>query len=313
MKLLELVTNYLAFKKSLGMRFRSETTTLRSFCRALGDIDVTQVHPDSVLVFLSGKGPVTRQWHQKFKILKGFYRFAIARGYVDRCPLPNTIPKLPPSLLPYVYSREEIARLLAATETLESPMSLLQASTFRTLLLSLYATGLRISEALSLTLNDIDLSGALLVVRNTKFFKTRLVPIGPDLVGELSAYDAKHRQLPLPRGEDSAFFVTRSGHHLSYDRVNAIFQILRKRACIHREPEARYQPRIHDLRATFAVHRLLSWYREGRDVQTLLPWLSTYLGHVDIAGTQQYLRLIPELLQQANNRFERYALEVNHA
>lgn len=313
MKLAQLVSDYLAFKKSLGMRFRSETATLRSFCRTLGDIEIEEVRPRSVLPFLAGKGVVTRHWHQKFKILRGFYRFAMARGYVDFCPLPETIPKPPPSLVPYIYSREEILRLLDATQTLENPMSPLQATTFRTLLLSLYGTGLRISEALSLTLTDVDLSEALMVVRNTKFFKTRLVPIGPDLVRVLSAYSVRRRRLPRPAGEDSAFFATRSGKALSYDRVNTIFQILRTRACIHREKEARYQPRIHDLRATFAVHRLLAWYRDGRDVQRLLPQLSTYLGHVEIADTQRYLCLTPELLQEANCRFERYALEVNHA
>jgi len=101
---------------------------------------------------------------------------------------------------------------------------------------------------------------------------------------------------------------------MGYERVNKLFGRLRQAAAIQREPTARYQPRIHDIRHTAAVHRLIAWYRAGADVQRLLPQLATYLGHVEIRSTQRYLTMTPELLQQASVRFERYAQsEVHHA
>lgn len=306
MKLFELVNKYITFKQSMGMRFRSEAVTLKSFCRALGDIDVMEVNPDSVHSFIAGKGAVTAFWHQKFKILTGFYRFSISRGYVDSSPLPKTIPKCPAPMTPYIYTQDEMRRLMAATDSLGSSMSPLQATTFRTLLLTLYGTGLRVSEALSLTLVDVNMEEALIVVRNSKFFKSRLVPTGPRLTDRLRTYAKKRKQLLCPAREESSFFATRSGNALSYDRVRKIFPVLRNIAGVHRESSARYQPRIHDIRHTFAVHRLIAWYREGADVQRLLPQLSTYLGHVDVSETQRYLSMIPELLQEANRRFERY-------
>ncbi len=312
MKLSLVVNEYVALKQSIGMIFKSQAKILTYFYRALEDKNIKEVEPDAVLRFISGNGPVTSFWHSKFSILKGFYQFAISRRYVDVSPLPTTIPKRPASPPPYIYTTEELRRLLAATDTLKTPLSPLQAISFRTLLLTLYGTGLRIGETLSLTLEDINLLDSLITVRNCKFHKTRQVPTGPTLTQTLDTYARKRRQLPLPAAEESAFFVTRTGNAISYDWVNDIWQILRKRADIYRTDGGR-QPRVHDLRATFAVHRLISWYREGADVQRMLPLLSTYLGHLDISGTQCYLSMIPELLAEARQRFEQYALpEVNH-
>jgi site-specific recombinase XerD len=314
MRLHDLVEAYIAYKRSLGMSFVSDAAVLRSFCRAMGDISVEAVKPEPVLAFLAGTGELTTRWGLKFCILRGFYRYAQERASVPMSPLPIQIPKLPPPLTPYIYSVEELNRLVAATETLQTSQSPLRAETMRSLLLLLYGSGMRIGEALSLTLPDVDLGERLVTVCNTKFFKTRLVPIGPRLTRALSDYRSRRWQLPLPSGETSAFFATRTGLHLDYRRVNKLFGRLRQAAEIQREPTARYQPRIHDIRHAAAVHRLIAWYRAGADVQRLLPQLATYLGHVDIRSTQRYLSMTPELLQEASLRFESYAQsEVHHA
>lgn len=309
MKLHKHITDYIAFKQSLGGRFQTEAQILKAFYRAIGDVDIKEVEPSSVQAFLAGKGGVTSFWHQKFGILTRFYRFLMIRNYVDCTPLPKTIPKCPEPMKPYIYTLEDLRRLLAATDKLQSPWSPLRAHTYHTLILTLYSTGLRIGEALSLTLADVNFQESLITVRSGKFFKTRLVPIGPRMCDTLRAYAQKRRKLPCPQGEASAFFVTRSGNALTYDYARKVFPILRNLAGIHREKEARYQPRAHDIRHSMAVHRLLSWYREGADVQRLLPQLSTYLGHLDIAATQRYLSMIPEILNQASCRFERYAMQ----
>lgn len=314
MKLYDLTEAYIDYEHALGLRFRSDAKELRSYCRAMGDITTEEVKPEAVLTFIAGRGPVTARWVQKYRILGRFYRYALGRGFVSISPLPSQIPKLPPPLTPYIYSVDELQRLLAATGSLQTPQSPLQPATMYTLLLLLYGTGMRISEALSLTIQDANLRDCVLTVRNTKFFKTRLVPIGPRLVKVLNDYVLRRRRLPLPAGEASTFFATRTGHRLNYEWIGKQFRRLRTTTGIRRESSARYQPRIHDIRHTAAVHRIIAWYRAGADVQRLLPQLATYLGHVDVSSTQQYLSITADLLHEASLRFERYAQpEVRHA
>jgi site-specific recombinase XerD len=276
---------------------------------------IAAVQPEQVLAYLDGRGPLTTFWHRKFEALTGFYRYAIGRGYVVQSPLPGVIPKRPAAFVPYIYTTAEIRRLLAATGVVDSNIrSQLQSDTFRTLLLLLCGTGLRLGEALRLRLVDVDLDAAVLTIECSKFYKSRLVPTGPQLADVLRDYANTRRQRPCPHGEDSAFFPTKQGTPLSLACVEHHFRRLCDVAAIRREDGARYQPRLHDCRHTFAVTRLMTWYREGADVQRLLPHLSTYLGHLNLAATQRYLTLTPELLLEAGLRFERYALsEVSHA
>jgi integrase/recombinase XerD len=310
MKLAQLVAEYVTFKQSMGMRFRAESVILNAFCRAMGDIDVTQVSSCSVEDYLAGTGPITAFWHRKFEALSGFYRYTVSRGHISLSPLPTIIPKRPATFKPYIYTDDEYRRLLDMTYILDkSRRCQAQGSTFRTLLLLLYGTGLRISEALSLTLSDVELSKSLLTIRNTKFFKTRWVPIGPQLSAVLAAYSRVRRQIPRPSRNESAFFATPQGMALARGAAERIFRRLCEHAGIQRIDGGRFQPRLHDIRHTFALNRLISWYREGADVQRLLPCLSTYLGHVNVSATQHYLIMTPQLLHEASLRFQQYALE----
>lgn len=308
MKLAQAVSAYVAYKQSLGMRFATEARTLKSFSRTLGDVDLDRIEPQQVRAFLDGTGPMTRFWHRKFDALRGFYRFALARGYTPRSPLPTNVPRCPQAFVPYIYSEDEIKRLLAAAASLEHRN--LSSPTCRTLLLLLYGTGLRIGEALSLDLADVDLESALLRIRETKFYKTRIVPVGADLTRVLRDYLLERSQrAPIPA--DGPFLLTRQGKRPSRAGAEEAFKQLRRQAKVSRIDGSRYQPRLHDMRHTYAVTRLVRWYREGADVQRLLPQLATYLGHVHISGTQRYLSMTPELLRQASLRFERYALGGN--
>jgi integrase/recombinase XerD len=307
MKISEAVGQYVSHKQSMGMRFSTEQRTLKSFCRAMGDIAIADIAAEPVLAFIAGKGAVTRFWHRKREVLVGFYRFAIARGYCVVAPLPTKIPKPPQPFVPYIYSREELRRLLDATSWCEHPLSKVQAYTYRALLLLLYGAGLRIGEALALTLNDVNLSIGLVRIRESKFYKTRLVPLGRDLINVLSAY-ANHRSKTHSSRLDNPFFVCCNGSAIKRRTADGIFDQLRRRANVQRSDGGRFQPRLHDMRHSFAVHRLISWYRREADVQHLLPQLATYLGHVHIGATQRYLTMTPELLREASKRFERYSL-----
>jgi integrase/recombinase XerD len=310
MRLSEAVARYVAHRKAMGMRFCTEKKVLKSFCRNHGETELEHIKPEQVRKFILGDGPATLFSHRKRDTLLGFYRFSTARGYTTHVPLPSTLPKPSANFVPYIFSQAELKRLLDTVDTCQGSRRLLQGFTFRTLLLLLYGAGLRLNEALSLTLADVDLTGAILHVRNTKFYKTRLVPIGADLCAVLAQH-VTHRHANHPPS-DTPLLVTSTGTAVPPYLVEDAFRRLRRLANVLRNDGARYQPRLHDLRHAAAVHRLINWYRSGADVQRLLPHLATYLGHIDIAATQRYLTLVPELLQEASRRFECYARGEHH-
>lgn len=216
---------------------------------------------------------------------------------------------------PYIYSRDELARLFdpATVEASRRGAVQLDAVTFRTLLLVLYGAGLRFGEATRLTLADVDMANAVLTIRATKFYKSRLVPVGPQLAAVLDGHVSQHRQARLVDGQNALLLANRDGTRLASSTVQAAFDTLRRVAGVRRAAGGRTIPRLHDLRHSFAVHRLTSWYRQGADVQRLLPVLSTYLGHADLEGTKVYLSMTPELLGQASLRFAHYAAGGRHA
>ena len=307
MTLAEAVESYVTLKRALGAVFSAEARILRSFARAIGDIPLDAIDREATHAFCRGTGPTTRWWERKHYALRDFFAYLVARGHLSASPLSELAPRIPRSFEPYIYSREELQRLLDATAILEDNRSPLHHKTFRTLLLTLYGAGLRPSEGLHLRCCDVDLEGRVLAVWDTKFFKSRLVPVGTALATALGAHRNARRHLPMPAEDRSAFFASRTGGAISLSRLEKVFARLRDHAGIQRPPGARWQPRLHDLRHAFAVHRLVVWYRQGADVQAYLPLLSTYLGHVNVSGTQAYLTMTPELLAEASKRFERYA------
>lgn len=312
MKLSELVAQYVSYKQALGMRFHSEADTLATFCRRLdGNIDAMSVTVEQVQKFLTGTRPLTNHWGKRKAVLVGLFRFGRSRGYIGALPIPRYSPKLPPPLSPYIYSQEELRRLLDVTPATCGSHGRLEAYVLRALILILYGACLRHGEALRLTMQDVDLDEAVLHIRESKFYKSRLVPLGADLNSAMKRY-AGQRNQTFCREPDAPFFCFRDGRPLNHSVVQYTFRRQRSLANIQRQGGAACQPRLHDLRHTGVVHRLISWYRCGADLQILLPQLATYLGHVDLAATQRYLTLTPELLNEACVRFETYALEKHH-
>jgi integrase/recombinase XerD len=314
MKLTQLIAQYVAFRKNMGVGSENNAKLLQSFSRSIGEtVEISSVPADGVKAFLDGRGPITCYWHLKLTVLRGFYRYAVSRGYVTAAPLPTIIPKLPERFVPYIYSREELQRLLDGTTSYQKQRIDMEPHTFRSILLALYGAALREGECLALTLSDVDLCQSLLMIRDTKFYKSRLVPLGCDLNEAMLRYARQRKAAGHSQEENAPFFVTKLGERIANDLLRRAFRRLRKQVGIRRTDGARYQPRLHDLRHSAAVHRLTTWYREGKDVQKLLPLLSTYMGHTDIGGTQHYLTMTPELLQQASARFATYAFsEVSH-
>lgn len=307
----EVVTEYVDYKKALGMRFLTEGRLLAACSRFLGDVPIASVTAQQTRTYLDGHTPISSYWQRKHVALKGLFRFALARGYITTSPLPLRCPRVPLPLVPYIYSRAELKRLLDATPAVCGRRVSFEAYVFRILLLLLYGACLRPSEGRHLTVKDVDLKQAVLCIQASKFYKTRLVPMGKDLTLALSSY-MQQRNLAHTAVPDAPFFCCRDGRTLSQAAVGSAFRRLRIVAGIQRQDGARYQPRLHDLRHTGVVHQLLAWYQCGANLQHLLPQLATYLGHVDLAATQHYLTLTPELLRAASQRFERYAMETHH-
>lgn len=314
MNINDLVTEYVAFRRTLGERCITNENVLRSFCRAIGPhTRMARIRGKHVTEFLAGSGRITNAWHVRYSALKGFFEFAMSRGDVRSSPLPAQLPKRLPTLVPYIYSRAKIRSLLDAIPSVRLP-DRMEPTTLRAILLLMYGTGLRRGEVLNLSVADADLANSLLTIRDTKFFKCRWVPIGRDLTNVLNEY-VRWRCARLPvAGIESHFFLDRNGAPLTWWPLHHAFDRLRRHAGVKRSDGGRYQPRMHDLRHTFAVHRLTDWYRQGLDVQRLVYHLSVYLGHSHLADTQVYLTMTPELLHQAGTCFERYARkEDNHA
>src|SRR5208337_445995 len=274
MKLRQAVEHYIRLKQSLGLRFATDSQILKAFSQAMGQVRVGQVQPNAVRAYLDGSGPVTRNWERKWVALRGFYVFALARGLVRRSPLPAWAPKVERPFTPHIYSLEELRHLLQAIPPEKAGRGW-SAPTLRTLLLLLYGAGLRLSEALQLKASDVDLEEGLLCVRKSKFFKSRLVPLGPKLAQVLKDYAGKRSEMADP---NRPFFCTKQGAPVTCGAVEWAFRKLCVAADVKRTDGTGYQPRLHDLRHSMATHCLVSWYHQGRDTQSLLIQLSAYLG-----------------------------------
>ena len=224
MKLSELVAQYVSHKRALGMRFNSEAATLASFCRWVdGNIDVESVTVEQVHDFLTRNRPLTNHWGKRRSVLDCLFRFALSRGYVTASPLPRYSPKLPPPLTPYIYSQQELKRLLEVASTACSPYGLLDAYVLRALILILYGGCLRHGEALRLTMQDVNLDEAVLHVHESKFYKSRLVPLGADLNSAMRTY-ARQRNQRFGQAPAAPFFCFRDGRPVTQKAVCKAFQ-----------------------------------------------------------------------------------------
>lgn len=310
MKLINLINQYINYRRSLGEKFLTEAGYLKAFCRIAGkSTDPNNISTKKIKDFLYGdKKSVTSYWFHKHSTLVGFYHYSIGRGYINKYPLPKILPKRPSLFVPYIYTREELRTIFKTALIYQKRKNITQPYMVQVILILLYCTGLRIREALSLTIADVDLYQSILTIRGTKFYKTRFVPYEVQLSKIISAYIFWRRNHGYLENKNSPFFINENGNFISVHAMENIFRRIREKTGIKRTDKSRYQPRLHDIRHTFAVHRLTSWYQEHADVQKLLPILSVYMGHANPSLTSVYLTMTTELLREAGNRFEQYAI-----
>ena len=298
---------YLDLKRSLGAKYRTEGQTLADFDRFLrrepvvGLAALTQEVMQRWIATMSC-GPITLT--HKVRLLARFFEHLAASGVIAQSPLQRLrLPRASTRFRPYIFRKEEVAALLDAAQRLCAyPRFPLRPETVHTVLALLYGLGLRLGEACRLQVDDVDLARSTLSINKTKFYKTRIAPFGPKLGSCLAQYlDLRRRAFP-PLGPDDPLFVAFRRRPIGQGAIRRAFHTLLDGAGIGRSP-GQGRPRLHDLRHTFAVHRLLRWYREGVDVQSRLPRLSTFMGHIDIHSTQVYLTVTADLLDQASTRF----------
>lgn len=214
---------------------------------------------------------------------------------------------------PYVFTPEEVKHLLETAWHFPSPRAPLRPFTLHTMLALAYCAGLRLGEIVHLDVGDVDLVAGEITVRDTKFFKSRTLPMARSVVEALRAYIDARRAAGAPQDRSSGLFwhEQRAGRYSDVMAEKLLVRVLRRAGL--KPAKGRVGPRIHDLRHAFVVNRMLGWYREGINPQDRLRYLATYLGHKDINSTLVYLTITQDLLQQASERFRAYAAHTLHA
>lgn len=308
MKVGKMIERYISYRKSLGEKFTTNACILRSFVRYMGaENDASSITRESSELFLlAPTGMVTANWFCKHTALKGLFQWAMARSHINLIPLPEEKPKRPGHMRPYIYTDCELKALFGWAMTYQKNRSTTYPECVRAILMFTYLLGLRIHETLSLRIRNIDLQNDLVTINESKFYKSRIEPFNGAVRKEIIRLLQWRKTQGMPMKEDAYLFLNRKGQPMNRDSFNDIFRRICDKAGIRRDDGAIYQPRIHDLRHTFAVNRLISWYDAGEDVQSLLPVLSTYMGHTHLAHTSVYLTMTDRLLDHANNRFENY-------
>jgi integrase/recombinase XerD len=295
------IQDYLSLRRSLGFKLRCPGALLLKFA-AFAEARGTKYVTISLALewaTLPSQKPAT--WADRMKAVRVFAKYQHAIDARTEVPPFGLLPYRPPRLQPYLYTDEEIRRLLEATARLRSTKGI-RPHTYYCLLGLLAVSGLRISEALALREQDVDLAAGILTIRGTKFGKSRFVPLHPSTVNALRHY-AQQRDLLIRTRTSDSFFVSDFGRSLEVSAVRRTFYELSRWAGL-RQGEINRGPRLHDFRHRFAVQTMIQWYRSGQDVERRLPILSTYLGHAHVSDTYWYLRHCPELMEWSVKRLE---------
>lgn len=296
----EALQDYVALRRSMGFKLERGEKLLRQFVDHCGTVGADVMTADVALQWATLPKDASRSWVcHRLCVVRGFSRHLALIDERNHVVPTSLFPHRPTRATPYLYTEDEVRALMAAAGSLRAPI---RQATFETIVALLWATGMRVGEALGLDRADVDLARGVLTVREAKFGKTRELPVHESTVVALRAY-AKRRDGLFPLVGTPAFFVSAAGRRVRYDNFHQTWLKLVQEAGLVRRSAA-CRPRPHDMRHSFAVRTLTGWYRDGADVEARIPKLSTYLGHVNPADTYWYLSAAPELLALAAERLE---------
>jgi integrase/recombinase XerD len=294
------VTDYLAVRRALGYKLVEQGRALRAFVSYLDTVGAPTVTTQLAVAWATqptGCSPV--RWAQRLAVVRGFARHLQAIDPQTEIPPLGVLPHRCRRVAPYLYSDTDIKALLAAARALRSPQ---RAVTYETVIGLLAVTGMRSGEALRLQRDHIDWEEGVIIVWNSKFQKSRAIPLHSTSLRALRRY-TRIRDKFCPHPTSAAFFVSATGSPLDQGHFHKVFSSLVCQAGLDRAGQRR--PRPHDLRHRFAVATLIGWYRAGVNVEARMPLLSTWLGHGNPENTFWYLSAVPELLRLASQRLER--------
>ena len=314
MKMGETTILYISYRLSLGERARTISFILKNFCGYIGaDRDLTTISEKECNRYLNAhgirEGAISAYCFSIYAALNGLFMWAIARGYMVTNPLPKDKPKEPEAFVPYIYSNEDLKRIFETALTYRRRFNIEYPEVIQVMLKLTYCLGLRPSETTHLVVDDINLQDGLAFIRETKFYKSRVVPFGREVSQMLRNYLRWRSEAVVSRGiTDNHLFIDKRGNPVQLSALQQAFRFIREKAGIHRYDNAHYDVRLQDLRHTFATNRVAQWYREGKDVQALLPVLSTYLGHCNLDSTAVYISFTNQLLDEAGKRFQSYVM-----
>jgi integrase len=292
--------DYLRIRRALGFKLERPEKLLAQYLAYLEATGQNRVTVENALEWTRlPEGGSGSWWAFRLSTVRCFAVYLHALDPAHEIPPADVLARRVRRAVPYLYTEQEIIALMAATARLRGP---LRRATYRTLLGLLAVTGMRVGEAIRLDRPNVDLAAGVVTVRDSKFGKSRELPLHPTAVTALREY-LQIRNAYLHADLSDAVFISPAGTRLIYCNVHATFRQLRADTGLTpRSPACR--PRIHDLRHRFAVQTLLDWYRDGLDVQPRLPLLSTYMGHAHPRHTFWYLQAAPELMAIAGQRLE---------
>jgi len=298
------VDDYIWVRRSLGFKLEDYPWMLYDFVGYLEGAGASTVTAELAVAWaqLPGEEAHPSYLGKRLCVVRGFARHLAAFDPATEVPSADLLHWQECRATPYIYSDADIAALMAAARSLQPQ---LRAATYETLIGLLKVTGARIGELISLERDDVDLDDGVLVIRYSKFNKSRELPLHASTVKALKAYAAVRDRL-CPKPNAASFFVSTVGKRLVYVTVQHTFSRITGDAGLQARSK-RCRPRLHDARHSFACTTLLGWYRSGVDVQAHLPLLSTYMGHARPENTYWYLSAIPELMSLAAQRREQAA------
>ncbi|HEX8798534.1 MAG TPA: tyrosine-type recombinase/integrase [Terriglobales bacterium] len=303
--LAEPLANFVQYKQALNRKYRTETGTLRLFDRYLSERRIAGWESiDNVLIddFLKSRRRTRpRSYNHLIGVIRRFFAWAVVQELIPRNPVMAPLRRETAEQIRYLFNLSDAKRLLELVRTLaDRPQAPRRALVYETVFALLYGLGLRVGEVIRLKLGEVDFRQDTLFIRETKFGKSRIVPLGPKLAARLRRY-VEQRYGEKREPETPLFCFTKRGS-LSPNTVTQTFHKLLPQLNLPIPPGV-YPPRLHDLRRSFAVATLLRWYREGIDPRSRLLHLATFMGHVNAESTAVYLPITEDLLREADRRF----------
>jgi integrase/recombinase XerD len=293
---------YLAVRRALGYKLARAEKLLAQFLAFLDERDENVITTALALEWATLPTATGSNWHRhRLTVVRGFAAHLHALDPAHEVPSADLLPARKQRAVPYLYSDAEVRTLMDSASVIPTPH---RAATMHTLIGLLAVTGMRVGEAIRLDRADVDYEHALIVIRDSKFGKSRELAVDSTTIAALRAY-LRRGDRPTLAESTPALFTSATGTRLTYCNVHLAFKrIVRHAGLAPRSAQCR--PRPHDLRHTFAVNTILDSYRSEENVQARLPLLSTYLGHVHPGSTYWYLEAAPELLALAGQRLERH-------